>query len=1153
LTTPVSPEPPSEGVPVVSQELLDFSRATNSHTLTFTLSNVGGEPLDFRILSSQPWLSASPFEGRVSGQPVTIIVNVDAANIGGDPTAFLAVNTSAGYKRVDASVTTTMRGAWSGTLSVSSPISLGDQQLIVQLEETSGVISGWVDAGKSFLFPFNAAISGTVVSVISDTIPVPGSAADQVTFSFSLPGTPGSIANPASTYPVIRDFTFTGTRTGASTLTGTFTETFRGLVGGTAPQLSGTATFVRTGAPASGSAASDPNLTLSAIDNPYEDASGAVRTAYAACTSCPGGACTADPIANGTAFLKYAPGGVPKLAFYNAFWAVANSASGNPFSSGSSNIDTCAATGTCAIPYDSFYLKCAQYWYWKATTNASSRITAMPRYLDALEVPADYALYLGNASVAFAFDSWFVPNRSLSNEVSTLASGEQVYAAGLRSSDLASPTGFLDPAIAGIVNGLDAIAVSEAAHSILTEAPLNAGLDSERSAGEHFRRVLRTIDGAIFAANERASRERRLFQTTQAADTVRRGAVRAYLDLAAISPALGKAPSLFAGELALLHAALQTLGGQFSEIQQGRNPLGFAPAFVPFYWSKDDTRGTTNYQQIKASADSNWTLWKSLYEDTNNASRTYESAAGTLGTELSRQVSTINNEIAAICGEGVDTLERCGSDFGGTNTSEMARQLLEIQASVIRVHQMQLQMTNLSKEIDIEEDRAAEIAQVHVNNAMLIDETGRKIAANDEALRIINTSQQIVQTLIGGFTGVISNGGPNPNPVGMVASVLGALSSAAVTGFSAAAREKYERDNAALATHQQMQIEFSVAEAELINSAAVVKLKLLQMGSLQLDLDLALINLSQSKGQLKALYDRVSRLVADRARVQALTEASARHALHYRVFANYTARQAAVAFGDALEWAYLATRALEYQRNMTINTAPLWGARSPNDLTLYLQSLANLAASSGTAQQHDDVISLRDEILGFNTPVKDVATSEVVSPRDRFRQFVADPRNRDENGNFHIRFSTASVENPLFSSSLGSDRIRSIRINLIGDNLGAYVTTANVRLVHGGTSYLRSLTKGPDGVAPLIAYDVSGEANQPGVAVVQAGINAPYSGSGVPTSLPENAELQERAVLAGPWELIIDQSSNEPGNANLNLFGLDDIQLIFKHDAYTIP
>ena len=191
---------------------------------------------------------------------------------------------------------------------------------------------------------------------------------------------------------------------------------------------------------------------------------------------------------------------------------------------------------------------------------------------------------------------------------------------------------------------------------------------------------------------------------------------------------------------------------------------------------------------------------------------------------------------------------------------------------------------------------------------------------------------------------------------------------------------------------------------------------------------------------------------------------------------------------------------------------------------------------------------LRDKILWLNTPIKDVTSGAIITPQQRFRQYVMSPKNRDANGNFHIQFLTNDDGNPIFSSLLASDRIRSLKVNLVGDNLGAGVTTAQLQLIHGGTSYLRSRTKDASGSAPLTAYDVSGKANRPTLAIIQAGINAPSSNP----QTPENIELQERAVLAGPWQLIIDQSSSTPANANLNLAGLDDIEFIVTHDSYTI-
>jgi hypothetical protein len=164
------PSAPSKGKPGLDPALLDFG--TSEQQLTFMLWNDGGEPFDFRILSSQPWLSAEPFEGRVSGQPVTIAVALDRAGAGSAESAYIAVNTSAGYLKVYASLVSGLTGTWAGSLKTTAPVALGQQGLAVNLTEADGVLSGWVDGERSFLYPFRAAISGSVT---------PGTPDDQVT------------------------------------------------------------------------------------------------------------------------------------------------------------------------------------------------------------------------------------------------------------------------------------------------------------------------------------------------------------------------------------------------------------------------------------------------------------------------------------------------------------------------------------------------------------------------------------------------------------------------------------------------------------------------------------------------------------------------------------------------------------------------------------------------------------------------------------------------------------------------------------------------------------------------------------------------------------------------------------------------------------
>ena len=76
INQPTAVQAPTKGEPQLSPTSLSFTDATKS-TATVVLSNTGGEPFDFRVLSSSPAFSVTPFEGRVSGQPVTLTALVN--------------------------------------------------------------------------------------------------------------------------------------------------------------------------------------------------------------------------------------------------------------------------------------------------------------------------------------------------------------------------------------------------------------------------------------------------------------------------------------------------------------------------------------------------------------------------------------------------------------------------------------------------------------------------------------------------------------------------------------------------------------------------------------------------------------------------------------------------------------------------------------------------------------------------------------------------------------------------------------------------------------------------------------------------------------------------------------------------------------------
>jgi hypothetical protein len=1128
-TKPAPVVPPADAKPAISigGELagtgasLDFG--TRLTKLAFTLGNTGEQAFDFRLLSSRAWLSASPYEGSVApGEDVEITVTLDRerASADGGQGAFIAVNTSAGYLRVDAVVATELTGAWAGSLHVMDPVDLGEQQLVVNLKQVGSVLVGFVDKERSPLYPVASAVSGTIF---------PGPDDDVVSFGFDLAAAGGSDWNPALPQVVVRHFSFNGKREGGSKLVGTFQESFEGIRDDLQSALHGDAVFTVSGEfPEGGVPDSDPGLAITQAGNPMLDSAGRPKAPYRSCT---------DP--RGPDAYLYASGAI---AFYDAFYQAAHAGSWY------ADIQGCVAgTAQCLPPYVLGNLRCAQF---LAASRQASDPTVYGAYLlDTLEITADFALYLGNAYVARAMDTWYDPLAPLQSEIDDLAKAELVFVRGVHSPIKTATNPAADfpgdgyTALTGPVSLLDPFFVRVVAQ--MPAAPLGAGGASSklvaagdnpryRRAGEPVRRALRALESALFAASERADRQRRIGKDAAAALSVRQAAVRTWIDLGALAPPFSASGTIWKDEIAAIRAALREATRRYRDIQQGRNLFGYAPRYVPFLWSST-SEGSTNYRQIKQNADSNLATWKEAYASA--AGRAFELSAEDLVGDLEKQVWVMNVELGDICGGDVTDIDQCPTDVNDPQPrSQIGQQALEVLAADLRIDSVDQQIANVYTSVEYERQRARDNAAADEEEFAFVLENGEKIYADDEAIRQIEAAERAAHSLFGGFIG------------GSWFSAAMGIAGAAGEEVAAQAIEKYEHDKARRIALQNARPYRLAATIELRNSQAKMLTDLLQVYTLSFDKAIAAINRQQAIGRLKALHAGADALLSERARVKALTDQKAAYLLHYRVFASAKQREAAAAFESALRWSYLTARAAEYQQTATFpGWSKLWGVRDPGALNIVLGDIQNWTFWSQQAQKNKDVISVRDDILGMKLAVKDETTGEEISPGVRFRRFVADPANRDEHGNFHIRFSTNDLQNPVFSSQVCSDRIQAISANLIGDSLGAGVTNAYVKLVQGGTTFLRACARGEDGTAPLIEYDMTANGNGPATARVYAAVNAPLDST---TAFVPNVELQERAVLASSWELVFDLS--DQGNGALNLLGLDDIQLVFGHESYTI-
>jgi hypothetical protein len=521
------------------------------------------------------------------------------------------------------------------------------------------------------------------------------------------------------------------------------------------------------------------------------------------------------------------------------------------------------------------------------------------------------------------------------------------------------------------------------------------------------------MEAGLFAASQRADRQRRMQKDADAAASVRTAAIRTWIDLAALAPVFSASAGTWPEDVAAVRAALREAVRRYRDIQQARNLFGYAPRYVPFLWSSTG-EGSTNYAQIKHNADSNLVTWKTAYDSAQSAGRTFEQSANALVDDLYNQTRAMNLELNDICGGDVAGISECPVDVNDPQPrSQIGQQVLEIRAAALRIDSIDQQLANVREAVEIERRRAEDVAGADEEEYAFVLENGEKIYADDEAIRQIQAAQQAAHSFFGGVLSALSGGGWPAVAVGAVG--------AAVDEGAEQWRESYEKDKARRIALQSARPYRLAATIELRNSQAKMQTDWLQVYTLRIDLAIAAINLQQAVGRLKALHARAETLLAERARVNALHAQHAAYVLHYRVFAGAQQRTASAAFEDALKWSYLTVRAAEYQRTASCPYwNELWSVRDPTALGGALSKVQNWSFWQQPAQGNRDVISIRDDILGMKLAVKDRTTGEEISPREQFRRFVADPANRNADGNFHIRFSTGDLANPVFSSQVAT-------------------------------------------------------------------------------------------------------------------------------------
>ncbi len=901
--------------------------------------------------------------------------------------------------------------------------------------------------------------------------------------------------------------TLTGTVSAAGDIQGTYSDS---ILGPQEQPVVVTGTFdAKWSAPALvGAADPSPVFDFPAIASPFSG------LAYASCTAnCPNGDCS------GGSFLR------SSAAFYNWFSGIANQASADPYS----KLDPSSCGGTSCL--NTVYLRCAQYQFVNALIAKPGDAEASMGFLDTLEVMADYALLFGNQAIVQATNGWKTMG-SVAGERAELDTALGLLRSGNHSDDQSAPLAMFDPFLLRAV--LESTSV-DAFQNANSNMPTLLGDLGARAPFEHLRRQALVLGALLRAYVEQLDRQHRLGLGDEAMATSVSAANLAYLDLAILGAIELKAGATSALELETSQVAeeLAAILGKHDDLVADRNPAGYLDSYVPFLVDNTQLQHTL-YSNVYAKASEYLLNYARPAQDKSvSGSQDYEWRGDALKTEYAAQANQFQSELTDVCGP-VSSLDDCGKDTGA-----LASAASDAQVAALRVQAAAQRIIDLDSEITIEVERAKQVADTYRATAKLI-------AADGKVLVDLNTKEIALNSQLDMARMAAQSLGQMTSAPGAFLSLLGLGLEAAVMQSVTQQKTDVEAQRIQIETIEKARASTDQANVETIDSMATVQSKMLEQATDGLELLIAKENLAQAVKSCTALRQKAELYAAQEARFEALKDEDLRHMLQYRVYVDHLGLAAEAAFRALMAWAWQATRAVEYELNASYpKRADLWQTRSAADIDTYLRDLDQYYTNTRqlVPQTWVEVISLRDTLLDLKDKLSDSVTANTYDARDRFRRFVAAPENRDAQGNLTIPFSTYRPDKAIFSSAVCIDRVTSVRLNLVGDNLGTGLTYAFLKLSQGGGTYIRSCSNGG---AEIVEYNLG---NEPRVARVKAGINAPNHAQ----AMEANTDLIWRSVLSGSWQLTIDQDpSHEPANANLDLSGLDDIELVIEHQAFTI-
>jgi len=1004
-------------------------------------------------------------------------------------------------KGIDAAIT--VKPGWSGHATVRVLSSGGTS--ITSLTAHSG-LAGYLRGSVAVTGPFllgaadlaldlDASLSGVVDGSASLLWPFNAkvTAVDDgtnATLSFTLVGDPGSDGNPSDGAQVQRQVTLVGTHSGGGPLAGAYQEVVTGL-GSQPVTVTGTFQLSPSG-PSHGLIAQG----VSSFRRP-------TAPAPFAPSWCSSAGCPADLVARGDWYFAQ--------AFPFEQWA-----EGSSIVNGQCLISASLTPAPCILPED--------------------ELPAVEAYQQS-EVPSDiWEVFRAEASEALL--------RANDVIARTLEPANAEYqGASVDAADFQSALGLLQLGLHenGGVGGLLATGNLWLAQK---QAPMPSTRDAALDDLHRFGGIVRT---ELFTGAQLLDRLQRSGEpATSSARAAQRQATAAFLDAAALATvSLDGTTQSQVGPGTLLDSSIQfaSLATAFDQVRRGLNAVGYPPGYIPFDYDPQDPTEDV-FQQMAAVAGQQIATAAAIEARLVQSDRAFEASSTALETAVEGVASQAQTQVVSLCGSGVDPRTGAGCGLGG----KIGQDYAGMQAAGTAVQGAQVRTANDSQRLQMLEQELQEEEQDQSDEMQALSSDGQEIALVAQA----KAQEAIVNQDFACGTSAVSGVGQLIQAISDPFQAIGSLFGAAANIVQQCEEAAADQNDANLAWASSIAQNDETYQIQLGQNVVTDNGLLTQIFDSLADLGQSGVDTQQQMSLLTAAQTAVQ---SDFANLQqALNTAQSANQLQARnvdpTFRLYS-DQDGVRFAQQLEvartWTFLATQALEYMSNQTFaNEGEVLAAADANDLTSFLAQLSSAYSADqlvGQAQDMDDFISLRNDILGFTAPVKDKVTGALLTPAQQFQAFLTLPKNLDAQGNLALAFDTeaASGGGPLFNPDVCQDRIADLKANLVSSSLSG--ETAYVGLTQKGQSTL--VNCGPSGSQGSTSYSLSTK-----TALLTAGLNLPRSAEDDP-SYPANTDLFERPVLASSWVLSIDLHG-DPANGWVDLSQLDDIELWIHHRALSV-